>query len=84
MALTREDVISVLGSADDATIAEIMATGASREELVEAYAWITSDEALVNSGRPLPAGRVGDLVEILATVEDEDDEDDPLGSTDDF
>ena len=36
MSLTRDDVVAVLGPVDDSTIAEIVATGASRSELAEA------------------------------------------------
>ncbi len=34
--LTREDVRAVLGPVDDILVAEILKTGASREELAEA------------------------------------------------
>ena len=73
--LTRDDVITAVGDIDDVTIAEIIATGASAEELAEAQAWISNDEPLMNAGKPLPSGRVGELVEILEELEfDEDDE----------
>jgi hypothetical protein len=52
--LTHEDVRVVLGPVDDSLVAEIVATGASPEELAEAYAWVTNDEALMNIGRPQP------------------------------
>jgi hypothetical protein len=75
--LTRDDIRAVLGSASDALAAEILASGASKEELTEAYAWIMNDEALVNAGRRLPSGRVGRLVEILQAVEEESPADAP-------
>jgi hypothetical protein len=74
--LTRDDVIKAIGEADDVAIAEIIGTGATAEELAEAQAWLANDEALINAGRPLPSGRVGELVEIfeeLEAVEDEKD-----------
>jgi len=37
MTMTRQDVVSVLGSIDGVTIAEIIASGASLEELREAW-----------------------------------------------
>jgi uncharacterized protein (DUF433 family) len=43
--LTREDVRAMLGPVDDGLVVEILGTGASPEELAEAYAWITDDEA---------------------------------------
>jgi hypothetical protein len=67
--LTRNEVIAVLGPVDDDLIVEIVGTGATQAELAEAYAWLRSDEALVNEGRPLPSGRVDALVEILQMFE---------------
>lgn len=71
MALTREDVTSVLGPVDETVAAEVMATGASLAELEEAWAWINADEALVNELRPLPSGRVAQLIDILSPPDDE-------------
>ena len=68
--LTRNEVIAVLGAADDDLIVQIIGTGATQADLVEAYAWLKSDEALVNEGRTLPSGLVGALVEILQTAEE--------------
>ena len=56
--MTRDDIISVLGPVDDAVIVDIASTGATIEELREAFAWVGADEALVNEGRPLPSARV--------------------------
>jgi hypothetical protein len=73
--LTRDEIIKAVGAADDVTIAQIIGTGTTAEELAEAQAWIGNDEPLMNAGRPLPSGRVGELVEILSELEaDEDDE----------
>jgi hypothetical protein len=68
--LTRNEVIAVLGPVDDDLLVEIVGTGATQAELLEAYTWLRSDEALVNEGRSLPSGRVGALVEILETSEE--------------
>ncbi|CAN7671660.1 hypothetical protein [Mesorhizobium sp. LjNodule214] len=70
--MTRNDIISVLGPVDDTVIADIALTGASLEELREAFAWIGADEALVNEGHPLPGARVAQLIEILEVPEDEE------------
>ena len=70
--LTRDKVIAALGELDEFTIAELESTGASTEELAEAQAWIANDEALINAGKPLPSGRVGRLVEILRSIEEEE------------
>lgn len=71
MTLTREDVTSVLGPVDDILKAELLATGASLAELEQAWAWINADEAVINEYRPLPTGRVAQLIEILSPPDDE-------------
>jgi hypothetical protein len=73
--ITRDDVTAAIGQIDDVTIAEIIGTGATVEELAEAKAWIANDEPLINAGRPLASGRVRELVDILSELEPaEDDE----------
>lgn len=73
--VTRDDVTKAVGRIDDVTVAEIIGTGATVDELAEAQAWIANDEPLMNAGKPLPNGRVGELIEILSELEpDEDDE----------
>ncbi|MHB8885945.1 MAG: hypothetical protein ACYC5H_12880 [Methylovirgula sp.] len=71
MTLTLDDMASVLGPVDDTLKAELMATGATLAELEQAWAWINSDEALINAYKPLPTGRVAQLIEILAPPDDE-------------
>jgi hypothetical protein len=71
--LTRSDVVAALGSVDDVILTEIIATGASRQELAEAVAWIANDEPLVNDGRSLASGRTGRLVEILASRQEDEE-----------
>ena len=73
--ITKDDAIRAVGGADDVAIAEIIGTGATVDELAEAQAWIANDEPLMNAGKPLPSGRVGELIEILTELEaDEADE----------
>jgi hypothetical protein len=73
--VTRDDITKVVGQADDVTIAEIIGTGATVDELAEAQAWIANDEPLLNAGKPLATGRVRELVDILAEfgADEEDD-----------
>jgi hypothetical protein len=73
--LSRDDVTKAVGRADDVTIAEIIGTGATVDELAEAQAWIVNDEPLLNAGKPLATGRVRELVDILAELDPNDDED---------
>ena len=72
--LTQDDVIKAVGPADDVTTAEIIGTGATVDELAEAQAWLANDEPLINAGKPLPSGRVSELIEILSELEPEEDE----------
>ncbi len=71
MTMTSGDVIAVLGPIDETMVAEIVATGATKAELTEAFAWANNDEALISEGRHLPAGRVAALVELLTSNEEE-------------
>ena len=73
--LTRDDIAKAIVEADDVTIASIIATGATTDELAEALAWIANDEPMMNSGRRLATGRARELVDILAELEPDDDED---------
>ena len=71
MQLNHELIVRSLGEVDDTVIAQILATGASVEELAEAQAWIVNDEPLLNAGKPLPAGRVSQVAEILKALQEE-------------
>jgi hypothetical protein len=71
MLLNRAEIIRVLGDVEDVIIAQIVSSGATADELAEAQAWVSNDEPLLNSGKPLPAGRVGQLAAILAKLEEE-------------
>ena len=73
--IARDDVIKAIGAVDDATVAQIIGTGATVDELAEALAWMASDEPRMNSARPLATGRVRRLVDILAELETDDDDD---------
>lgn len=72
--ITRDDAIKAIGAADDFVIAQIIGTGATIDELAEARAWMANDEPLMNAGKPLPSGRVGELVDILSELEDNEDD----------
>jgi hypothetical protein len=76
--LSREDVVKTVDQADDVTIAQIIGTGATVEELTEAQAWLANDEPLINDLRPLAQGRVRELVDILSELEEDSDEEGPV------
>jgi hypothetical protein len=69
--LRREDVVAILGAADDALVAEIIRTGATPDELAAAHAWVANDEPLINLGKHLAKHRVATLVEILSRQEEQ-------------
>lgn len=71
--LSRDDVVKAVDRADDVTIAQIIGTGATAEELAEALAWLANDEPMINDLRPLAQGRVRELVDILSELEEEED-----------
>jgi hypothetical protein len=75
--VTRDDIAKVVGRADDVTIARIIGTGATVDELAEAQAWIANDEPLLNAGRPLATGRVRELLDILAELDPDEENDEP-------
>ncbi len=73
--VSRDDVAKAVGPVDEVTIAEIIGSGATTDELAEAQAWIINDEPLINAGKPLATGRVRELIDILAELApNEDDE----------
>ena len=74
--ITREDAIRAIGRANDTAIAEMIATGATADELAEAQAWLANDEPMLNAGKPLAQGRVRQLVDILSELKAEEEEDD--------
>lgn len=77
--LSRDDVVKTVDGADEVTIAEIIGTGATVEELAEAQAWLANDEPMINDLRPLAQGRVRALVDILSELEEDGDEQGPAG-----
>jgi hypothetical protein len=79
--ITRDDAICAVRDADDCVIAQIIGTGATIDELAEAQAWIANDEPLINAGRPLPSGRIGELVEILNELAADEDDGEPGANT---
>jgi hypothetical protein len=75
--LSRDDVSRAVSGADDVTIAEIIGTGATVEELAEAQAWLVNDEPMINDLRPLAQGRVRELVDILSELDEASEDDGP-------
>jgi hypothetical protein len=71
--MKAEDIVAILGPADETLIADITRTGATVEELAQAWAWFSADDALVEEGRPLPTGRVAEIIALLEAAEQDAD-----------
>lgn len=77
--LSRDDVTKAIPGADDVTIAEVIGTGATVDELAEAQAWLANDEPMINDLRPLAQGRVREIVDILSELEEDGEADADTG-----
>ena len=71
--LNRDDVIAILGPVDDLVVTEIIGMGATAGELAEARNWTANDEPPMNAGKPLAAGRVVRLIELIRDLEEEEE-----------
>lgn len=68
--LTREQIIHIVGRLGDDRIAEIIDTGATEAEVMEAYNWTTSNGVVSGAGnRHLLSGRVALVFDILTADE---------------
>ena len=65
--LTRDEILAAVHPVDDAVVAEIIATGANHDELVEACHFFARDRKN-KSPHEVPAGRVGRVVSILERI----------------
>jgi hypothetical protein len=65
--LTHEEVLVTVGPVDDIAAAEIIQTGASSAELALAQAWVSAADG--NGQREPPAGRIGQVIEILEQID---------------
>ena len=64
--LSKSDVIEVLGSRlGDIAIAEIIATGITKDELLAAKARVLSDSKAHEPGAPQEPGHISQVVDIL-------------------
>ena len=65
--LSRDQVLAHVHPLDDATVAEIIATGVNEAELKEACVFYKADKAQ-HAHRSIPVGRVGRVIHILERV----------------
>jgi hypothetical protein len=63
--LSRDEIAEILGPVSDATAAEIIATGISKEELLAARDRVVRDRKGHDPGPPLEPGPVAEVIDIL-------------------
>ncbi|MGB3867681.1 MAG: hypothetical protein WBA29_18865 [Xanthobacteraceae bacterium] len=73
MAMTAQEITAIIGPADEQLLSEIMLTGATAEELAQAWAWVNSDDVLIDAGQPLPGGKIAELIDLLELIDDQPD-----------
>lgn len=64
-AATGKDIREIVGALDDGAVARIVAVGATRDEVIEAQTWITSDDYLHRRLHHDLAGRAARVFAIL-------------------
>ena len=68
--LTRDEVLAAVHPIDDATVAEIIATGINHDELVQACHFYAKDRT-ARTPEAVPSGRIGRVVSILERADAE-------------
>ena len=63
--LSRDEVLEILGPVRDVVIAEVIATGITKDELVAAHARVMKDFEAHRPGAPLEPGPFAQVVDIL-------------------
>ncbi len=64
-AAIASEIRDIVGALDDSVIASIVALGATREEILEAQAWLTSDDYLHRELHHSLHGRAAQVFDIL-------------------
>jgi hypothetical protein len=68
--LDRDEVLAAVHPIDDVTVAEIIATGITHDELVQAC-HLFAHERHLKAPHEVPPGRIGRVVSILERIETE-------------
>lgn len=69
--LTREDILAIVAGLDDDKVAAILDAGATREDVLEAFAWACGESDVMGDARKSLTGRVAQVHDIL-TADDPD------------
>jgi hypothetical protein len=68
------DVRRILGTVEDDLVTEVLATGATADEIFEAYEWVSSEDRLGTDLDHTKRGRVAAVYDILVRDAEEMDE----------
>ncbi|HJU19163.1 MAG TPA: hypothetical protein VJ770_22135 [Stellaceae bacterium] len=71
---TAGEILAICGRLEDRAILDIIATGASAAEVLEAHTWLMADDQLSAELHRRPSGRVGLVCDILAAEEEVEEE----------
>ncbi len=66
--LSRDEVVEILGPLSDPVVAEIIATGITKDQLVAAHDRVVRDRKAHDHGPPLEPGPFARVVAILARL----------------
>ncbi len=62
---TAEEIADIVGGIENGTLAAIMATGATRDEVLEANTWLNADDDMHRELHHAPRGVVAQVLDIL-------------------
>jgi hypothetical protein len=62
---TAEEIVHIVGRVENGTVAAILATGATRDEVLEANTWLTADDDMHRELHRQPRGVVAQVLNIL-------------------
>ncbi len=62
---TASDIVQIVGPIDDSVIAQIIATGATAEEVKEAHAWLSTRDDFRRIAHEAAESRIGRVYRLL-------------------
>ena len=71
---TASEIVAICGHLDDGVVAEIVATGATAAEVLEAFTWYSADDQIGTELQRSRRSAVGAVYEILAREDPDPDE----------
>ena len=71
---TAAEIVGILGPVDDALVVDILNTGATAAEVLEAFTWANADDQIGTEIEHGPRGAVIRVYEILKREEPEESE----------